>query len=81
MWKTNWLWKQIISHPEFSVMRIFSSIEPWSTEWLDGESLSLWLRQNGYLITQDEIISIIRRIDLNQDAVISVYELGQAFKI
>ena len=55
----------ILNHPEYSVMRIYLSIEPRSENKMDGDSLIVWFRQNGYLLSNDEVFGIIRRIDLN----------------
>ena len=65
---TEELKQRIESHKQFDYLRAFQSIDDWSYGYVDKKNLQSFLRRHGHLATKEEVMAIIRRMDLDADA-------------
>ena len=68
------------SNKEFDYSKAFHSIDDWSYGYIDRKNLKSFLRKHGHLATNEEVMSIIRRMDMDADARISKQEFIESVK-
>lgn len=56
---------------EFHFDRAFNSIDDWNYGFVDRKNLKSFLRKHGHVSTNEEVMAIIRRMDLDADARLS----------
>ena len=56
------------SHKEFDYSRAFHSIDDWAYGYIDRKNLKSFFKKHGKVTTNDDIMAIIRRMDLDADA-------------
>ena len=56
---------------EFDYEKAFFSIDDWGYGFVDWKNLKSFLRKHGKLATNEEVMAIIRRMDLDADARLS----------
>lgn len=66
--------------PDWSAMRGFKQLDIENTGVVTHDQLISWLSYNGHHASEEEIISIIRRIDLDQDAVLNFHEFEKSLQ-
>jgi len=64
----------------FDYEKAFQSIDDWSYGYIDKKNLKSFLRKHGHLATNEEVIAIIRRMDLDADARLSKVEFIEGIK-
>lgn len=52
----------------FDYERAYHSIDDWGYGYIDRRNLKMFLKKHGYLATNEDVVSIIRRMDLDADA-------------
>lgn len=65
---------------DFNIQSAYKVIDDWSYGYLDSRNLRRFLRNMGVLLTKQELIALIRRIDLDGDAKISYEEFYEGVK-
>lgn len=68
------------STKEFDPNQAFHSIDDWSYGYIDRKNLKSFLRKHGHLATNEEVLAIIRRMDIDADARISKQEFIEGIK-
>jgi Ca2+-binding EF-hand superfamily protein len=68
------------SNKEFDYSRAFHSVDDWSYGYIDRKNLKSFLRKHGHLATNEEVVAIIRRMDMDADARISKQEFIESIK-
>jgi len=56
------------SSKEFDYEKAFNSIDDWKYGYIDKRNLNLFLRKHGFMSTVQDVLTIIRRMDLDADA-------------
>lgn len=56
------------SNKAFDYNRAYYSIDDWNYGFIDRRNLKMFLKKHGYLATTQDVVSIIRRMDLDADA-------------
>jgi len=65
---------------QFSYSKAFLEIDDWSYGFIDKKNLKSFLRKHGFLAKTKDVMAIIRRMDLDGDARLSLEEFVQALK-
>lgn len=65
---------------DFSVQGAFKVIDDWNYKYIDDSNLKRFLRNVGYLASKQELVAIIRRIDLDGDAKINLDEFNEGVR-
>jgi hypothetical protein len=68
------------SNKQYDYEKAFNSIDDWSYGFVDRKNLKSFLRKHGKLASTEEVIAIIRRMDLDGDARLSKYEFIEGLK-
>lgn len=68
------------SNKEFDYSKAFHSIDDWNYGFIDKKNLKSFFRKHGRLVPNDEVIAIIRRMDLDADARLSKQEFIEGIK-
>ena len=63
--------RNIESSYDFTPNAAFKAIDDWSYSYIDETNLKRFLRSMGHVATKQELISILRRFDLDGDAKIN----------
>jgi hypothetical protein len=72
--------RSLESSYDFSVRAAFKAIDDWNYNYIDKQNLKRFLRSMGHLASKQEIVAILRRLDLDGDAKINLQEFGEAIK-
>jgi Ca2+-binding EF-hand superfamily protein len=64
--------RDIMSRADFSVESAYRSIDRYNVRTIDSVSLSAFLRNNGFNPNELELLAIIRRLDTEGNATISL---------
>jgi len=72
--------RSLESSYDFSVRAAFKAIDDWNYNFIDKQNLKRFLRSMGHLASKQEIVAILRRLDLDGDAKINLQEFGEAIK-
>ena len=73
--------KQIMDATKsFDVKKAFQSIDDWNYNYIDKKNLKSFLRKHNYLASNSECIAVIRRLDLDADARLSLAEFSEGLK-
>ena len=64
----------------FDVKRAFHSIDDWNYGYIDKKNLRTFLRKHNYIASNSECIAVIRRLDLDGDARLSILEFTDGMK-
>lgn len=78
--KTENLKRVLETSYDFSVNAAFKVIDDWNFNQLDENNIKRFLRNVGYVASQQDIISIIRRIDTDGDAKVKLNEFGEGIR-
>ena len=62
------------ANKDFDYNKAFHTIDDWSYGFIDRRNLKSFLRKHGHLGSNEEIMAIIRRLDLDADARLSKQE-------
>ncbi len=65
---------------DFTFRKAFAAIDDWSYQYIDQSNLKRFLRSTGHVATQHELVSILRRFDMDGDAKINFKEFEVGLK-
>ena len=65
---------------DYSIANAFKCIDDWNFGYLDHKNIRRFLRNMGYLASQQELVAMIRRFDLDGDAKINKNEFKDGIK-
>lgn len=65
---------------QFDYSKAFHSIDDWNYGFIDKKNLKSFLKKHGYIASNEDVISIIRRMDLDADARLSKGEFIEGIK-
>jgi len=68
------------SNKQFDYELAFYSIDDWQYGYIDKKNLTSFLRKLGYIVRKDELLAIIRRMDLDADARLTMNEFIDGLK-
>lgn len=68
------------SSKQFENEKAFYSIDDWNYGYIDRKNLKSFLKKHGYLAKNEEVMAIIRRMDLDADARLSKQEFMAALQ-
>jgi hypothetical protein len=66
---------------DFTPLTAFKTIDETNEGYLDHSSLKRFLKKNGHLATSRDLINIVRRIDLDNDAQLNLDEWSEALRV
>ena len=72
--------QRIESDKRFDYVRAFHAVDDWNYGFIDKKNLKSFFRQHGYLASTEEVMAIIRRMDMDADARLSKYEFIEGIK-
>ena len=64
----------------FDVKKAYLSIDDWNYGFIDKKNLKSFLRKHNYLASNSECMAVIRRLDLDADARLSIHEFADGLK-
>ena len=64
----------------FSKKKAFQAIDDWNYGYIDKKNLRAFLRKHNYIASNSECIAVIRRLDLDADARLSILEFADGLK-
>jgi hypothetical protein len=67
--------------PDFTPLTAFKTIDTHNAGLLSHADLKRFLKANGHLATSRDLINIVRRIDLDNDAQLNLEEWGEALRV
>ena len=67
--------KDLIKRWDFNMREAFKAIDAENFGFIDFDCLNLFLRENGYPLSEDDIMYILRRTDRDQDGKLSYSEI------
>ena len=62
------------SSKQFDYEKAFYSVDDWNYGFVDRRNLKSFLKKHGHLASNEEVMAIIRRMDLDADARLSKEE-------
>ncbi len=65
---------------DFSVQAAFKAVDDWHYTYIDEKNLRRFLRNVGYLTSKQQLIAIIRRIDTDGDAKVTLDEFNEGVR-
>jgi len=68
------------SHKQFDYQKAFNSIDDWNYGYIDKKNLKSFLKKHQYLASNEDLTSIIRRMDLDADARLTKEEFIEGIK-
>jgi len=72
--------KDLERRHDFSTFACFRAVDDLNEGAITPENLRSFFKNNGYYPTEDEVIAIIRRLDVDADCKISYAEFSEAIK-
>lgn len=72
--------QQMESHKSFDYTKAYHSIDDWNYGYIDRKNLKMFLKKHGYLASNEDVIAIIRRMDLDADARLKKQEFIEGIK-
>ena len=78
--KTEELRKDLGQRHDFSTYACFKAIDDLNEGGIHPDNLRAFFKNNGYYPTEDEVIAIVRRLDVDADCKISYEEFSEAIK-
>ena len=78
--RTEELRKDLQRRHDFSTYSCFKAIDDLNEGDLNVDNLSAFMKNNGYYPTEDEVVSIVRRLDTDADCKINYAEFCEAIK-
>jgi Ca2+-binding EF-hand superfamily protein len=78
--KTESLRLDLENRHDFSTYACFRAIDDMNEGDINPENLRQFFKNNGYYPTEDEVIAIVRRLDVDADCKISYAEFSEAIK-
>ena len=68
------------SNKAFDYNKAYYSIDDWSYGFIDRKNLKMFLKKHGFLASTADVVAIIRRMDLDADARLSMQEFIEGIK-
>jgi hypothetical protein len=68
------------SNKMFTAEKAFKAIDDWNYGYIDKTNLKSFMRKHGRMINDDQLLMIIRRMDLDADARVSKEEFIEGLK-
>jgi Ca2+-binding EF-hand superfamily protein len=68
------------SNKQFDYEKAYLAVDDWNYGFIDRKNLKGFFKKHGYKANMQEVISIIRRLDLDADARLSKSEFIQGLK-
>ena len=78
--KTEEIRKELEKRHDFSTYACFRAVDELNEGDINPENLRAFFKTNGYIPTEDEVIAIVRRLDVDADCKISYAEFCDAIK-
>lgn len=72
--------KDLVKRHDFSTYACFRTVDEMNEGEINVDNMRDFLKRNGHYPTEEEVISIIRRLDTNGDSSISYAEFSEAIK-
>lgn len=72
--KQEWVKQEIAARYDFDIPKLFKEVDDWNYKYIDHKNLKRFLNKMGTAASENHIISIIRRFDLDADAKLSLKE-------
>ena len=72
--------KDLEKRHDFSTYDCFKAVDAFNEGRISPESARAFFKNNGYFPTEDEVIALIRRLDVDADCTVSYAEFCEAIK-
>lgn len=72
--------QQMESSKAFDYVKAYYSIDDWNYGYIDRRNLKMFLKKHGYIATNEDVVAIIRRMDLDADARLTKQEFIKGIK-
>ena len=56
------------SNKAFDYNKAYYSVDDWNYGFIDRKNLKMFLKKHGYIASNEDVVAIIRRMDLDADA-------------
>jgi Ca2+-binding EF-hand superfamily protein len=66
--------QQLESNKCFDFQKAYYSIDDWNFGYIDRRNLKIFFKKHGYIASNDDVVAILRRMDLDADARLSKQE-------
>jgi hypothetical protein len=60
--------QQLESNKSFDCSRAYYSIDDWNFGYIDRRNMKIFFKKHGYIASNEDVIAILRRMDLDADA-------------
>ncbi len=68
------------SSKAFDYNKAYQSIDDWNYGYVDKRNLKMFLKKHGHIATNEDVVAIIRRMDLDADARLTKAEFIEGIK-
>lgn len=68
--------QELSSRYDFDVERLFREVDDWNYKYVDHKNLKRYLNKMGIAASDQNVIAIIRRFDLDADAKLNIKEFS-----
>lgn len=68
------------SSKQFDYVKAYHSIDDWSYGFIDRRNMKMFLKKHGFVATTADVVAIIRRMDLDADARLTMQEFIEGIK-
>jgi len=73
--------KQVMdANKQFSSEAAFSAVDDWNYGYIDKRNLKSFMRKHGRMVTDEQLMMVIRRLDLDADARLNKEEFLEGLK-
>ena len=66
--------QQLESNKSFDFTKAYYSIDDWNFGYIDRRNLKIFFKKHGYIASNEDVIAILRRMDLDADARLTMQE-------
>lgn len=68
--------QELNSRYDFDLERLFREVDDWNYKYIDHKNLKRYLSKMGVAVSDQSVIAVIRRFDLDADAKLNLKEFG-----
>ena len=72
--------KDLVKRHDFSTYACFRAVDELNEGEINIDNMRAFLKKNGHYPTEEELVAVIRRLDMDADGSVSYAEMSEAIK-